>query len=199
MYQVEKPVTAGLLSMMLLALFDCVTHLILTKAIQPYLCSWIRGKAKNHLAEIIQLFITAWLRGVRIFISSLAITLMFQHVMLLWTLFQLSPVYPAMPGPGSDHRPQHDNPCYNPNFLHQYSPSSPHNPPPWAAQNFAPKKVSRLSRLGGGGMDFGVDYGAQYGTIPRRRHSVAVYFESWLLSSSLFFTLTICFIRRPVS
>lgn len=102
--------------------------------------------------------------------------------MLLCTLFQLSPVYPAMPGPGSQQRPQHVNPCYNPNFSQQYSPSSPHNPPPWAAQNFEPKKVSRLSRLGGGGMDFGVDYGTQYGTIPRRRHSVAVHFESSLVS-----------------
>uniref|UniRef100_A0A0B7BGH8 PDZ domain-containing protein n=2 Tax=Arion vulgaris TaxID=1028688 RepID=A0A0B7BGH8_9EUPU len=35
--------------------------------------------------------------------------------------------------------------------------------PPWAAQQFAPKKVTKLSKLGGGGFDFGT----VYATLPR--------------------------------
>ncbi|BFZ03332.1 hypothetical protein BsWGS_06371 [Bradybaena similaris] len=35
--------------------------------------------------------------------------------------------------------------------------------PPWASQQFAPKKVTKLSKLGGGGFDFGT----VYATLPR--------------------------------
>ncbi|CAL1543367.1 unnamed protein product [Lymnaea stagnalis] len=42
------------------------------------------------------------------------------------------------------------------------TPSTP--VPPWAAQQFEPKRVSKLSKLGGGGQSFGTDYC----TLPRR-------------------------------
>ncbi|KAL8602792.1 hypothetical protein ACOMHN_055175 [Nucella lapillus] len=87
---------------------------------------------------------------------------------------QLSPAQPVTM-PGRDRLRLNANPCFNPNFIHQYSPSSPHPPPPWTQQNSAPKKVSKLSELGGGSPDFGVDYGAHYGTVPRRRHSGQVH------------------------
>ncbi|XP_076459816.1 uncharacterized protein LOC143292974 isoform X1 [Babylonia areolata] len=88
---------------------------------------------------------------------------------------QLNPVNPTPSGPArGDQKPQgaqHFNPCYNPNFLQLYPPSSSHSVPHWAAQACDPKKVSKLSRLGGGGVDFGVDYGALFGTVLKRRHS----------------------------
>ncbi|KAH9495422.1 hypothetical protein Btru_015077 [Bulinus truncatus] len=49
------------------------------------------------------------------------------------------------------------------------TPSTP--VPPWAAQQFQPKKVSKLSKLGGGGLNFGTDYC----TLPRRTSSSAQY------------------------
>lgn len=95
-------------------------------------------------------------------------------------LFQQSPSSPAMLGEGVDW--PHD-PCYNPNFPpQQHSPSFLLSPPPWTSQNFSPKKVSKLSRLGGGGMDFGVDYS----TMPRRRHSVDLLLACSVITCSYF-------------
>ncbi|XP_076445815.1 uncharacterized protein LOC143283457 isoform X1 [Babylonia areolata] len=84
---------------------------------------------------------------------------------------QLSPVPSTMPASGDGRLRLNANPCFNPDFIQQYSPSSPIPPPPWTQQQSAPKRVSKLSQIGGGAPDFGVDYGSHYGTVPRRRHS----------------------------
>ncbi|KAL8574265.1 hypothetical protein ACOMHN_063672 [Nucella lapillus] len=89
----------------------------------------------------------------------------------------LSPVYhptnptgPSRAAPKSAGVPHVTNPCYNPHFFQQYhNPKpSPNRAPAWATQSNDPKKA-KLARLGGGGKDLGVDYGALYGTVPRRR------------------------------
>lgn len=48
-----------------------------------------------------------------------------------------------------------------PPFQSPTTPTTP--PPPWATQQAAPKRVSKLSEIGGGGLNFGTNY-----TLPRR-------------------------------
>ncbi|CAG5131914.1 unnamed protein product [Candidula unifasciata] len=73
------------------------------------------------------------------------------------------------------HQPLHVYASPGPNFHHNFerqrssysqppSTPTPTTPvPPWAAQQSAPKKVTKLTKLGGGGLDFGT----VYATLPR--------------------------------
>ncbi|XP_059153468.1 LIM domain-binding protein 3-like isoform X2 [Physella acuta] len=83
---------------------------------------------------------------------------------------QYNPPYQTM-------QPLHVQPPASPQYQIQRQRSTQSQPPttpipttpvpPWASQQFAPKKVSKLSKLGGGGLSFGTDYC----TLPRRSSS----------------------------
>lgn len=80
----------------------------------------------------------------------------------------------AVPGPQYQqgferHRTSYSQPPSTP------TPTTP--VPPWAAQQFAPKRVSKLSKIGGGGFDFGT----VYATLPRGNLSVQSIIKSLLV------------------
>lgn len=58
------------------------------------------------------------------------------------------------------------------------TPTPPNPVPPWAAQQFSPKKLSKLSKLGGAGFEFG----STYATLPRKSSAVQIIIiQIWLL------------------
>lgn len=86
-----------------------------------------------------------------------------------------------------------------PPFQSPTTPTTP--PPPWATRQAAPKRVSKLSQLGGGGFSFGTNYctlprrGTRQSWVLKRRCSTELFFSiiSHCLFNRLTFSNTPCF------